>query len=310
MKFITLLLCLVAFAPTVTIRAQATPAPSARTLFRQGEAEYAAGRYQEAISLWERAYAMDPRAGLQYNLAQAYGRSGLLTEERRALELFLSRLAETEPEAAESADAISARARITAIDERIARTAIVLRGVPRHADITLDGAPVTLEVDRVRVEPGSHTIRVVLEGFEAFTSTVTVVAATTAEVHVELVPVRADAAIAPAPVVLAAPPESASRVPVALLVTGATVFAGGSVLGGLAIHYSRGTLRGTDRAQRGRAFGIAADVTLGVGIAAAGTGALMLLLRDDPREADAPSVTPAVASSALGTTMPAIEVSF
>ena len=72
----------------------------------------------------------------------------------------------------------------------------------------------------------------------------------------------------------------------------------------------RGRLRGPDRAQGGRAFGIAADVTLGVGIAAAGTGALMLLLRDDPPEADAPSVTPAVASSALGTTMPAIEVSF
>src|SRR5688572_5769687 len=97
---------------------RSAPAPSPQALYRQGETEYAEGRYEAAIALWERAYALDPRPALQYNLAQAYGRAAMFPEERRALELFLSRLAEEQPEELNSADATSARARIAAIDER------------------------------------------------------------------------------------------------------------------------------------------------------------------------------------------------
>jgi hypothetical protein len=281
-------------------------------LFRQGENEYAAGRYEVAIELWERAYAMDPRAGLQYNLAQAYGRTGMIVEERHALELFLARLAEVEPEAMSGSEASSARARIAAIDARLARTAIVLRGVPRHAVVTIDGSAAQMENGRVPVSAGSHAIRVELPGFLPFTTTVAVVPAATAEVDVELHVApqeeRETLVVTGAPVV---EEERPSRAPIAMLVTGGVIFAGGSALGGLAIHHSRGTFRDTSEAEQGRRFGIGADVSLGVGLALATTGLVLVLVRDDaPSDEPSPTVAVGMTGTAMGTAMPAMEVTW
>lgn len=296
---------------------RAQPQPTPQALFRQGETEYAAGRYEVAIALWERAYAMDPRPGLQYNLAQAYGRTGMLAQERRALELFLSRLTETEPGAMQGSEASSARARIAAIDERLARTAIVLRGVPRHAALFVDGTPATLEGDRVRVAAGSHTVRVELAGFEAFSTTVAVAPAMTAEVDVELrVAASAPDDDAPARDVDAEAgtpeaPRGPSRVPEALLISGGTLVVGGSLVGGFAIRASRGEFRGSADADRGHALGIAADVTLGVGAALAVTGLVLLVTRDDGgSETDAPVVALGVGRTQAGTTLPSLEVTW
>lgn len=313
MKYVPFVFALALTSAVSSVGAQpAAPAMTPQAMFRQGEAEYAAGRYEVAIELWERAYALDPRAGLQYNLAQAYGRTGMIVEERRALTLFLERLAEIEPEAMSGSEASSARARIAAIEARLARTAIVLRGVPRHAVITLDGSVVALEGDRIRVDAGSHAVRVELEGFLPYTTTITVSPAATAEVHVELQVAPqpgAPAVVAPTP--SEPEPERASVAPLALLISGGTVFVGGSVLGGIALRNARGSFRGSSDADRSRSFGIAADVTLGLGVALAATGLVLVLTSDeDENETPTPTVALGVSSSSSGTALPSMEVTW
>ena len=54
--------------------ASTASAQEARELFTQGQAAYETGDYETAVSSWERAYELDPRPLLQYNLAQAYER--------------------------------------------------------------------------------------------------------------------------------------------------------------------------------------------------------------------------------------------
>jgi len=48
----------------------------ARELFRQGDAHYRAGRYQEAAAAFEKAYELSNRPALLYNLANAHERLG------------------------------------------------------------------------------------------------------------------------------------------------------------------------------------------------------------------------------------------
>ena len=48
----------------------------ARRQFTQGEQAYRVGNYDEAVELWQRAYSMDPRPRIQYNLSQAFERLG------------------------------------------------------------------------------------------------------------------------------------------------------------------------------------------------------------------------------------------
>lgn len=312
MSHIRFLIHLAIATSTSAVLAQAGPAETPQSMFRQGENEYAAGRYEVAIELWERAYAMDPRPGLQYNLAQAYGRTGMIVEERRALELFLERLADTEPEAINGSEASSARARIAAIDARLARTAIELRGVPRHALVTIDGERIEHSNGRHPVSAGSHAIRVELPGFVPFTTTVTVVAAAVAQVDVELqvAPVEEANDASRTPPAIVAEEEGPSPLPLTLLISGGVLVAGGSALGGLAVHYSRGTFRDTSDAERSRRFGIGADVTLGVGAALAVTGLVLVLVRDDEEEAPAPTVAVGMTGSSVGTVMPAMEVTW
>jgi hypothetical protein len=156
-------------------------------------------------------------------------------------------------------------------------------------------------------------VRVELAGFLPYTTTITVSPAATAEVHVELqvAPQQgAPAVTSPAAAVPTEPPH-ASVAPLALLISGGTVFVGGSVLGGIAIHNTRGSFRGTEAAERGRRFGIAADVTLGIGVALAATGLVLVLTSDDEDEASPePSVALGMSGTSSGTVLPAVEVTW
>jgi tetratricopeptide (TPR) repeat protein len=61
----------------------------ARALFLEGERHYAAKRYREAIELFERAYTLSERAGLLYNLGNAYERIGDAENAVKYLRLYL-----------------------------------------------------------------------------------------------------------------------------------------------------------------------------------------------------------------------------
>ena len=123
----------------VLVTSRAT-AQDARALFQQGQAAYQAGEYESAIEAWERAYAMDPRPALQYNLAQAYGRLARVEEEAAALRLYIAG-ALAAGTASDDSQIVSARARLSAIADRIRRTGIQLTGVPAGAHVLVDGTP-------------------------------------------------------------------------------------------------------------------------------------------------------------------------
>ena len=75
-------LCCAALA--LALAAPAAAQDDARQLFTQGQAAYETGDYDTAVRLWLRAYELDPRPLLQYNLAQAYERLGQLDAAVRA----------------------------------------------------------------------------------------------------------------------------------------------------------------------------------------------------------------------------------
>ena len=54
----------------------AEPSAEARRLYAEGKAEYAQGHYPEAVTLFERSYALSESAALLFNMAQAHRLAG------------------------------------------------------------------------------------------------------------------------------------------------------------------------------------------------------------------------------------------
>jgi len=77
------------------VQAQAPVADTdaeARGVFEAGRAAYAAGRYEDALQYFQRAYELSGRSQLLYNVGQAADR---LRQDERALDAFKRYLAET-----------------------------------------------------------------------------------------------------------------------------------------------------------------------------------------------------------------------
>ena len=83
---------------------------SARELYLRGDRLYAEGDYEGAVEAFEQAYQLSQRTGLLYNLANTYERLGRHEEALRALRAFV-------PEAGELADA--AQKRINNLERRL-----------------------------------------------------------------------------------------------------------------------------------------------------------------------------------------------
>ncbi len=284
-------------APAPRASAQ-TAAADARALHLRGEEAYLAGRYEEAVDLWLRACALEPRPDIFFNLAQAYGRLGQLPEERRALERYLEGL---HGERLEEAHAESARQRIAAIEERLLRTGIVLRGVPAGASVILDGARTTPFEGLVSTEPGSHSVRIELDGFEPFEATATVVAGARAEIPVALEPEIPDPP---------APHEDRRHRGLAIGLGGAGggVLVAGAVLGGIAAGRARGSFEGSEDARRAHGLAIGADVLMSVGVALGAAG--LVVWRIDARGRRDDRADPPAATIGVGPTGASVEVVF
>ena len=79
-----------------TVRAQADG--DARALFVQGDAAYAEGRYETALTLFQEAYALSERPALLYNLANVLERLGRTQEAIDHLRRFEEHAAEAQRE--------------------------------------------------------------------------------------------------------------------------------------------------------------------------------------------------------------------
>lgn len=96
-----LLACSAARAPSALAQARAaTPDPDAdaraRDLFEQGRAAYQDARYEEALDLFTRAYALSKRPQLLNNIAQAADRLRLDAQALNAYERYLAEVPDAE----------------------------------------------------------------------------------------------------------------------------------------------------------------------------------------------------------------------
>lgn len=237
----------------------------AHTLFQRGQVAYTQGDYDAAIEQWSRAWALDPRPLLQWNLAQAYERLGRLDEAAHALDTYLEHADPTDEHQAD------ARARLGAIRTRIESTGIVLNGGPEGAVVTLDGADAGRlpRPDAIHVSPGPHRIVVRAPGYADFTSSVVVPAGTQTAVPVDMTAVASsgggggDIPIVPVIVWSAA---------------GATLVVG-AILGGVALSQAGSAPASTGpEADGARGLALGADVMFGISAACAVTALVLTLV--------------------------------
>ncbi len=246
----------------------------ARALFTQGQAAYETGDYNTAVRLWTRAYELDDRPLLQYNLAQAYERLGQLDQAVRSYRIYVEHTPGDDPRA------VNARARIASLEQRVGQTSIALTGGVQGAHVVIDGQDRGLlpHPDPFHVDPGSHRIIVRLAGYEDFVATVAVSAGQQAAVPVELRPGTSGAA-----------PDTVgggggiSTIGLIVAAGGAAVLIGGAVVGGLALGQAGSAPDSTgSEADGARTMALVADILFGVGGAALVAGVvLMFVLEPD-----------------------------
>lgn len=252
-------------------------APDARELFSRGQAAYERGDYEDSVEAWEAGYELDPQPLLQYNLGQAYERLGELPKAVGAFETYLENADPSDP------NQQRARSQLAAIRERLGRTSVVISGGPDGAAILIDGEDRgrTPRPDPIAVEPGSHQVEVVLEGYRPFEAMVSVAAGRSVEVEAVL---EEDTGAE----------EGPPLVPIILWAGGGAALIAGAILGGVALGKANGadTSDGPD-ADSARGLALGADIAIGVGVLAAGAGLLVYLLSGgDGAEADEVAFTP------------------
>ncbi len=281
----------IAIGSFVLLAAGAASAQEARELFTQGQAAYETGDYQSAVRLWERAYGIDARPLLQYNLAQAYERLGQLDRAVVAYRLYV----ENTP--GDDERARNARARIASLEQRVGQTSIVLSGGVEGAQIIVDGndrgrLP---HPDPLRVQPGNHRIVVRADGYEDFVSSVAVSAGQQAALPVEMRPGTAGSA-----------PDTVGGggiwLPgVIIAAGGAAVAIGGAITGALALGAAGDAPNSTgSEADGARTLALVTDILIPVGVAAAIAGMVLMFAVPSGDGGESASVVPVVGPDLVG----------
>ncbi|MBX7190819.1 MAG: PEGA domain-containing protein [Sandaracinaceae bacterium] len=250
----------------------APPADDARGLFLRGQTAYSQGDYEDAASLWERAYALEARIGLQYNLSQAYERLGRLTDAANALEAYVNGTSTDDERLPD------ARARLAAIRERIGRTGVLLDGGPEGAVLLVDGEDRGRlpRRDPLMVSPGSHEIRVRAGGYHDFAASVAVPAGQTVNVGIEMLPVSSGPSLGP----------------ILTMAGGGVVLITGLVLGGVALDQAGHAMSRTGSdADSARTLALVSDILWPVGTAAIAGGLVWLVLDMNSQTASEASTT-------------------
>jgi hypothetical protein len=159
----------------------------ARALFEQGVAHADGGRYSEAITAFERSYALRESPVVLHNLAMAYRGVGRLLIAIETFERFFQnpgsritpeRLAEL-------------RRELEALKAEVPELNFAV--TPANARVSIDGREVTSDRDRVRVDPGEHAVEVSLDDYVTQRLTVSAERSAHRSVQVQLVESPADA---------------------------------------------------------------------------------------------------------------------
>jgi hypothetical protein len=139
----------------------------AKEHFINGQEYYEQGQYKDAIEEFERAYSLDARPKLLFNIAQSYEKLGNL---KKSVEYFKKYVnAESK-----KVDTTSIKNKITNLEARIKQTGITVTVSEEGADIYVDGEKMAASPVKgvLALDEGMHKIRIVKEGFKDFTMNV------------------------------------------------------------------------------------------------------------------------------------------
>jgi hypothetical protein len=298
-------------------RAQsAADVEAARELFKQGSRAADAGNWQEARDRFERALTLKRSPRLLYALGLAQYHTGQLVEALESLRAFLADPSAATTQGSEDY-AKTAKQTIAELEKRVASVtlAITPRGIPGLV-VTVDGQKVpevALDLRRL-VNPGKREIVASAPGYREARATVTLAEgeAKAVSLTLEAVPMGSQAAPNPGPAgpapsspQPASSPAAPSRaIPIGLMAGGAAVLGVGITVGMIGVGEAKAApTRDGPEAARARTKMMAGDVVGGVGIAAAGAGAVVLVVQIVSAKQQAPargSVTPYVTGREIG----------
>jgi hypothetical protein len=165
--------------PTAEQRARA------RELYGEGQRQFAAHAYTEALAAFEGAYAQVPNPVVLLGVASAQEQLGQRVEARATLERYLR-------ERADAPDRAEISARIAALPSGPVAVAPPATGTihvactPSGAAIELDGHAAGTSPTDLTVPAGPHELRLTLAGYAPISRTVAVTAGSTVDVSVEL----------------------------------------------------------------------------------------------------------------------------
>lgn len=180
-RFLRVLLLAASLATPGAASAQAAATPSAaRELVVVGDKLQRLHLYEAALADYRRAYEMEPLASTLRRIAESERALGDVSDATASYERLLARrdLSRDDKKAAEKA--------LTALAAETAT--LVITASPANAAVALDGQPVGLApVKPYRVTaPGLHVVRVTMENFEPFVTTIDAAAGATQTVVVAL----------------------------------------------------------------------------------------------------------------------------
>lgn len=159
--------------PTAEQRAQA------RTLYTQGQTEFAAHHYQQALDAFQGAFRQVPNPVVLLGVASAQEQLGQREEARLTLERYLI-LRPDAPDRAAIATRIAALPAPTTGTVHVACT-------PAGASIELDGHTIGTGTVETAATAGSHELRVSLEGHDPITRRIDVTAGHRVDLELALV---------------------------------------------------------------------------------------------------------------------------
>ncbi|HEX6242627.1 MAG TPA: hypothetical protein VFZ61_17055 [Polyangiales bacterium] len=283
-RFLCIVLGALALWPTSAGRAQAggaesgaAPAPVSAEYSRaidEALEEYRLSHYEEARSLFERAHAIEPSArtlrGLgmvEFELRHYVRAAELLDEALKSAHRPLT------PEQREAVERLLARTKLF-----IAEYKLSVRPEPIQLTIEVDGKQVPVGSDRrVALEAGEHTLRISAPNAEPTVLKLDAKGGAAQTLQVTLL-LKSEPHPKPPDTT---PVEVPRRSPwgAALLGTGAGIGLAGGALGVAALLKADGSVEHTPAGDRAHAMAIAADVLIGVGVATAVVGLVLLLKR-------------------------------
>lgn len=274
--------------------------PAADPVFDEGRTLLDAGRFAEACEKFKTTYEQKPTAGKAFNLSVCEEKQGHLLRASQWMSDGLSLLSPTDERRPGAAD------RRDALEKRLGRVIVTLpAGTPPGVEVTVDGARVEVGA-RAPLDPGNHHVQARLAGHRDGETDITIQEGASLQVALGPGPALVESPRSPArekspppPPPLPGPRSSGQRIAGAAITgLGAASLIGFGITAGLVAKKHSDFTDPTQSASRdenakaGKNLEIAEAVLLAVGIAAAGTG--VVLIATSPRSSTSARIVPTI----------------